>query len=75
MFTSISHRLCLVPVLPVVCLRAHVLFTLIVCVCVCVHSGVQHMLCCVFALFYFVLCTLSCQLLNIVIFGLPFGIL
>ena len=36
MFTSISHRLCLVPVLPVVCWRAHVLFTLIVCVCVCV---------------------------------------
>ena len=33
MFTSISHRLCLVPVLPVVCWRAHVLFTLIVCVC------------------------------------------
>jgi hypothetical protein len=32
-FTSISHRLCLVPVLPVVCLRVHVLFTLIVCVC------------------------------------------
>ena len=31
------------------------------CVCVCVHSGVQHTLRCVFALFYFVLCTLSCQ--------------
>ena len=45
------------------------------CVCVSVHSGVQHTLCCVFALFYFVLCTLSCQLLKIVIFGLPFGIL
>ena len=32
MFTSISHSLCLVPVLSVVCWRAHVLFTLIVCV-------------------------------------------
>jgi hypothetical protein len=31
-FTSIAHRLCLVPVLPVVCWRAHVLFTIIVCV-------------------------------------------
>jgi hypothetical protein len=53
MFTSISHSLCLVPVLSVVCWRAHVLFTLIVCVCV--HSGVQHTLCCALALFYFVL--------------------
>jgi len=61
MFTSISHILCLVPVLPVVCWRVHVLFTLIVCVYVCVYSGVQHTLCCVFVLFYFVLCTLSCQ--------------
>ena len=44
MFTSISHSLCLLPVLSVVCWRAHVLFTVIVCVCVfvCVHSGVQH---------------------------------
>jgi thiol-disulfide isomerase/thioredoxin len=33
-FTSISHSLCLVPVLPVVWWMAHVLFTLIVCVCV-----------------------------------------
>ena len=33
MFTSISHRLCLVPVLPVVCWRVYVLFTLIVLVC------------------------------------------
>jgi hypothetical protein len=46
LFTSISHSLCLVPLLSVVCWRAHVLFTLIVCVCV--HSGVQHTLCCVF---------------------------
>ena len=33
MLTSISHRLCLVPVLSVICWRAHVLFTLIVCAC------------------------------------------
>jgi membrane associated rhomboid family serine protease len=51
---------CLVPVLPVVCWRAHVLLRLITCVCL--HNGVQHSLCCVFALFYFVLCTLNCQL-------------
>ena len=36
----------------------------IVILCVCVHSGVQHTLCCVFDLFYFVLCTLyfSCYI-------------
>ena len=45
------------------------------CVCVCVHSGVQHTWCWVVALFYFVLCTLSCQLLYVVIFVLPFDIL
>ena len=50
MFTSKSHRLCLVPVLPVVCWRAHVLFTLIMCMGV--HSGVQHTLRCVFALLF-----------------------
>jgi len=75
MFTSISHRLCLVHVLPVVCCREHVLFTLIVCVYVCVRSGLQDTLCCVFALFYFVVCTLCGQLLFIFIFGSPFGIL
>ena len=51
MFTSISHSLCLVSVLSVVCWRAHVLFTIIVYVCV--HSGVQHTLRCVFAFFLF----------------------
>jgi hypothetical protein len=30
--------------------------------CLLEHSGVQHILCCVFALFFFVLCTLCCQL-------------
>ena len=50
MFTSISHRLCLVPVLPVVCLRVDALFTLIVCMFV--HIGVQHTLRCVFALLF-----------------------
>jgi len=34
---------------PVVCMRVHVLITLFVFVCV--HSGVQHMLCCVFVCF------------------------
>jgi hypothetical protein len=37
------------------CRRAHVLFTLFVFVW---YSGVQHILCCVFVLFFFVLCTL-----------------
>jgi hypothetical protein len=36
-------------------------------VCVC---GVQHILCCVFVLFVFVLCTLCCQFLWIVHFSL-----
>ena len=54
---------------PVVCRRAHVLFTLCVCVlCLLAHGGVQHMLCCVFVLFFFVLYTLCCQLLWIVHF-------
>ena len=39
--------------LPVVCRRVHVLFTLY---CLLAHSGVQHILCCVFVLFFFVLC-------------------
>jgi hypothetical protein len=50
---------------PVVCRRAHVLY-------LCKDSGVQHILCCVFALFVFVLCTLCCQFLGIVHFLLPF---
>ena len=47
---------------PVVCGKEHVLFTLFV------YRGVQHILCCVFVLFFFVLCTLCCQFLWIVIF-------
>ena len=50
---------------PVICRRAHVLFMLFV------YSGVQHILCCVFVLFFFVLCTQCCQFLSIVRFCLP----
>ena len=39
---------------PVVGRWAHFLFTLYVFVCV--YSGVQHILCCVFVLFVFILC-------------------
>jgi hypothetical protein len=39
--------------------------------CLLPHSGIGHILCCVFALFFFVLCTLCCQFLWIVHFGLP----
>ena len=31
------------------------------CLCLFAHSGVQHLLCCVFVLLCFVLCTLGCQ--------------
>jgi len=34
--------------------------------CLFAHSGVQHILCCVFVLFFFVLYTLCCQFLWIV---------
>jgi hypothetical protein len=39
--------------------------------CFLVYSGVQHILCCIFVLFYFVLCTPYCQFLWIVHFWLP----
>jgi hypothetical protein len=42
---------------PVVCRRAHALFALFVFVA---HSGVQHILCCVFAVFVLVLCIICC---------------
>ena len=45
---------------PVVCWRIHVLFTLFE------YSGVRHTLCCVCALFFFVVCKLYCQFLWIV---------
>jgi hypothetical protein len=37
-----------------------------------VYSGIQHIFCCVFVLFFFVLCTLRCQFLWIVHCWLPF---
>ena len=39
--------------------------------CLSVNSGVQHILCCVFVLFFFILCTLCYQFLCIVIFLFP----
>jgi hypothetical protein len=39
--------------------------------CLLAHSGVQHILCCVFALFFFVLCTLCCQFIWSVSLWLP----
>ena len=39
--------------------------------CLLAQSGVQHILCCVFVLFFLVLCTLCCQFLWIVHFWLP----
>jgi len=39
--------------------------------CLVAHSGIQHILRCVFVLFFFVLCTLCCQFLWIVYFWLP----
>jgi hypothetical protein len=39
--------------------------------CSFVYSVVQHILCCVFALFFFVLCTLCCLFLWIILFWLP----
>ena len=51
--------------LPVVCRRAHILFTLFS------YSGVQYILCCVFILFFFVFCTLCYQFHWIFHFWLP----
>ena len=51
---------------PVVCRKAHVLFTLFVFA----YSGVQHIFCSGFDLFFFVLCALCCQFLWIVHFWL-----
>ena len=43
---------------PVVCRRVHVLFT-----CLFAHSVVQHILCCGFVFFFFLLCTLCSKFL------------
>jgi len=43
--------------------------------CLFSYSVVQHILCCVFVLFFFVLCTLCYKFLWIVCFDCPFGIL
>jgi hypothetical protein len=43
--------------------------------CVFAYSGVQHILCCVFDLFFFILCTLCCQCFWIILFDCPFGVL
>ena len=44
--------------------------------CLLAHSGVQHILCCVFVLFFLVLCTLYCQFRWIVhFFYCPFSVL
>ena len=55
---------------PVVCRRVHILFTRFL-----TYSGVKYILCCVFALFAFVLCGICCQFLWIVHVWLYFGIL
>jgi len=39
--------------------------------CLFAHCGVQHILCCVFSVFFFVLCDLCCPFLWIVHYSLP----
>ena len=41
------------------------------CLCLFVYNGVQHILWCVFVLFFFVLCALCCRFLCIVLFDCP----
>jgi len=43
--------------------------------CLFAYSGVQHILCCVFVLLFFIWCTLCCQFLWIVHFDCLFAIL
>ena len=44
--------------------------------CLLAYSGFQHILCCVFVLFFIVLCALCCQVFpELPIFDYPFGIL
>jgi hypothetical protein len=39
-----------------------------------VYNSTQHILCCVFVLFFFVLCTLSCQFIQVLHLYCPFDI-
>jgi len=57
------------------CQRSNSNKTYISNLCLFLYCGVQHILCCDFALFFFVLCTLCCQFLWIVLFWLSFGII
>jgi hypothetical protein len=60
----------------VLCLNTFFFIVYVHYLCLFAHSGLQHILCCVFYLFYFVLCTLCCQFLWLVLFSYyPFGIL
>jgi hypothetical protein len=43
--------------------------------CLLTHSGVQHISCCAFVLFFFVFCTLCFHFLGVFYFDCPFGIL
>ena len=53
-------------------LRCRSAVVLLECVCLLAHSGVQHILCCVFVLFVFVLCILCCRFsLNCLFFISP----
>jgi hypothetical protein len=45
--------------------------TITVTTCLFAHSDVLHVLCCVFVLFVFILCTLCCQFLWMTRFWLP----
>ena len=55
---------------PVVCRRAYVFTLFMFCLFAC--GGVQHILCRVFLLFFFVLCALCCRCLRIIHFWLIF---
>ena len=43
--------------------------------CLFAYSSVQRILCFVFVLFFFILCTLCCQFVWIILFDCPFGVL
>ena len=70
MFPTISaYKLCsILFTFSFFCRRGHVLFTLYVFVA---HSGVQHIVRCVFVLFVFVFCAICCEFVWIVKIGLP----